>query len=402
MLDSLIRQAEANNPDLKTAEHNLRAARSMAKSEGWLPDPDFMIAFADLPRSSLALNQDPMSGISVGISQKIPWPGKLANMKDLANLQVDEYGYAEKAWRNSLIKEVKSSYYEYSYWSLAGDVIDKNIVLMRQLVEVAQTKYAHGEGLAQDVLNAQTSLSKLEDRKLDMDKMKNSALAMLNVLLNEPAYELKMPPAFLSDTQVGPLSIDSLVSLAYGRNPGLEMSDVKLSQAQKRRSLAKSDYWPELMLGFEYRFRQHIKDDMSMGPTNGEDFVSASAGLSLPLWFRKTQNNKLEAAREDLAAAQAMNSSDRLKVEYQITDAVLEINRKYQSYGFYKSTIIPQAEAALESANIAYQVGKADFLNLITAQLGLLELQMGQLSMLKDYNVQLAALDELVGEQITR
>ena len=64
----------------------------------------------------------------------------------------------------------------------------------------------------------------------------------------------------------------------------------------------------------------------------------------------------------------------------------------------YDEVIIPQAEAALESANIAYQVGKVDFLNLLTAQLRLFELQIEELGMLKDYNQTLATLDEIVGE----
>jgi len=50
------------------------------------------------------------------------------------------------------------------------------------------------------------------------------------------------------------------------------------------------------------------------------------------------------------------------------------------------------------SANIAYQVGKVDFLNLLTAQMRLFEIQIDRLKMLKDYNQTLAALDEIVGK----
>ena len=393
VLDSLINQAVANNPDLQTAEYHVQAARSMVKSEGWLPDPNLTIALSNLPKSSLALDQTPMSGIALNFSQKIPWPGKLANKKGLANLQVDEYGYAESAWKNTLVKEVKSTYFEYSYWSLTGDVIDHNIELMKQLVDVAQTKYANGEGLAQDVLNAQTSLAKLVDRKQNVIKMQTTALARLNILLNEPAYEIKKIPAQLNDDKLDSLNIDSLVTIADGSNPNLQMSKVKIAQGQKKKALARSDYWPDLMLGFEYRIREKVP----MDPVSGEDFVSGFAGISLPLWFWKTQNNKLASAGEELAAAKSMDEANRLKVEYQITDAVLNIKRKYDSYEYYKDTIIPQAEAALESSNIAYQVGKVDFLNLITAQMRLFELQIDNLGNLKDYNVQLAALDELVG-----
>jgi len=348
---------------------------------------------SNLPKSSLALDETPMSGIALNFSQKIPWPGKLANKKGLANLQVDECGYAELSWKNRLVKEVKSTYFEYSYWSLTGKVIDQNIELMQQLVDVAQTKYANGDGLAQDVLNAQTSLAKLVDRKQNVITMRRTALARLNILLNDPSYQIRDLSAQLSDEKLDSLEIDSLVAQANDTNPNLQISKVKIAQGKKKRALAKNDYWPDLMLGFEYRIREKVP----MDPVSGEDFVSGFAGFSLPLWFWKTQKNKLASAGEELSAAKSMNEANRLKVEYQITDAVLNINRKYDSYQYYKDTIIPQAEAALKSANIAYQVGKVDFLNLITAQMRLFELQIDNLGNLKDYNVQLAALDELVG-----
>jgi len=174
----------------------------------------------------------------------------------------------------------------------------------------------------------------------------------------------------------------------------VEISRNEIKLADEKKSLAKNNYWPDFTLGVEYRFREKIP----MDAVNGEDFISARMSLSLPLWFWKKQNNRYKSTIEELKSARFRQESLEQKIKYEITTAFLELKRKHQGFQLYDEVIIPQAMAALESANIAYQVGKVDFLNLLTAQMRLFEIQIDRLKMLKDYNQTLAALDEIVGK----
>ncbi len=394
VVDSLIQKALKKNPDIIAAESEYQAAGFKEKASDWLPDPTISIAGSNLPRGSLSLDQTPMSGISIGYAQKIPWPGKLVNQKRIAGLKAQNKNIAFSAWKNTVVHLVKSAYFEFTYWRLAEDIVNDNIALMEALFEVARTKYANGLGLAQDVLSAQTSLSKMEDRKLNVIKMKKAALANLNWLTNESNYSLSDIPAVLPLIDESSAQIELLIESASKDNPLLELSRNEVELANGKKSLAKNSYWPDFTLAVEYRLRE----EAPMDAVNGEDFISARVGLSLPVWFWKKQNNLNKAAEKESRTARFRQESIERKIEYEITNAFLELERKRQGFHLYDEVIIPQAEAALESANIAYQVGKVDFLNLLTAQMRLFELQIEKLGMLKDYNQTLAALDEIVGK----
>ena len=394
VLDSLIQVALEKNPDIIAAESNYQAAQYNKKASGWLPDPIILIAGSNLPYTSLSLGQTAMSGVSIGFSQKIPWPSKLSSKKNIAGLKTRERKIAHLAWENKIVRMVKSAYFEFSYWRLVEDIIDENILVMKSLAEIAQTKYANGEGLAQDVLSIQTLLSKTEDKRLDAVNKKKTALAKLNQLTDEPAYKIRDIPAKLPAIDTSSIRLERLIGEANLKNPFLGLSSNKFKQASEKRALAKNNYWPDIIFSAEYRFRE----DAPMDAVNGEDFISVRFGLSLPLWFFKKQDNQYKSSVKELSAARISLESVKQQVEYEITTVSLEIDRYRQGFMLYDEVIIPQAEAALESANIAYQVGKVDFLNLLTAQLRLFELQIEELGMLKDYNQTLATLDEIVGE----
>lgn len=398
IIDSLIQKALEKNPGIIAAEHDYQGARLKAKAEGWFPDPTVSIAASNLPLTSLSFDKTPMSGVAISYVQKFPWPGKLVNQKGIANLETKNAYLVKSAWENAVVQMVKGAYFDYSYWKLAEKIVIKNIELLKALVEVAQTRYANGKGLEQDVLSAQTSLWKTKDRKLNVVKMKKTALANLNRLIDEPPFELVEIPANLPEADNGFMMVDSLIETAFAYNPSLKSSETKIEIASKKRSLTKASYWPDFTLAFEYR----IREDVPMDIVSGEDFISARLGLSLPLWFLVKQNNLAKAAKKNLYSAESRKRSYERMIEYEVTEVFLDIERKKESIKIYDEAIIPQAEAALESSNIAYQVGKVDFLNLLTAQLQLFELQIERLGLLRDYNHKLAALEELVGKNYER
>jgi cobalt-zinc-cadmium efflux system outer membrane protein len=397
-LDSLIQIAIDRNPDILAQKDAYQSARYTEKAQGWLPDPQVSAALSNVPYNTLALDETPMSGIALGVSQMIPWPGKLANQKAVSGLNAVARQYSVKSYQNRVTRLLKSAYFNYSYFLFAAKIIDENITLLEALVDVAQTKYANGEGLAQDVLKAQTELSKMHDRKLEIVKMQRQALSNINMLLDQSPFMQDSLPAYLPDIPGDTVQMETLSGTAIEKNPSLAISLTQVEIAEKRKALAKSDYWPNLMLGFEYRIRER----MEMDPVNGRDFISAKIGLSLPLWFWHNQNNRLDAAASQLQAQKYSYDSSRRNLEYQISDATWELDRLTQGYALYDQTIISQAQSALESANIAYQVGKVDFLNLLEAQRRLFELQLEKLKILRDYNKNYALLEELVGAKLER
>ena len=133
VIDSLIQLALKNNPDIQAAQYNEAAAQYRAEAAGVLPDPKMSIAAINLPRTSLGLDETPMSGIVLGLSQTIPWPSKLSTRGKIADLMTKIKTQDIAARENSIIRMVTEGYYEYSYWSAAENILDQHSCLLLTL-----------------------------------------------------------------------------------------------------------------------------------------------------------------------------------------------------------------------------------------------------------------------------
>lgn len=392
ILDSLIAEGLRVNPYLRAAHFRFQAEKLNAKASGTLPDPTLGLAFSNLPIDTYSLDETPMSGISLGITQMVPFPLKLKAKSDIGHLVARSAGLSETELKNELVQKIKSVFYHLSYWNEAIAIIKENIALMEGLEQVAEARYAAGEGLASDVLRAQTSVSQLRNRLISAEKIYESSEEMLSNLLNRPVgIAFGTPPDLPED--LPDLNLDSLLKEAIEHNPALKKSRVKVQLSEKKKSLAKWNFWPDFSFGVDYR----IRESSPMDAVKGSDFLTFKVGLSLPLWFFAKQNNLLGSADENLIAAQSMDEGMQRMVEYQVVERYQEAEKAKDQFELYRDAILPQAKSTLESSMIAYQVGQVDFLTLITSQLSVFNYEIEKLSTLNSLHQALADLEELTG-----
>ena len=77
-LTDLIREALANNPEIRAAQKRYEAARQRPAQESSLPDPMVSVGYASNggPLPGQGLGSQPTSNIGVMVSQELPYPGK--------------------------------------------------------------------------------------------------------------------------------------------------------------------------------------------------------------------------------------------------------------------------------------------------------------------------------------
>ena len=386
-LDSLIVIALESSPELQAMRSEAMASSFLAKSAGVLPDPRFSMAVMNLPRSSLVLDRTPMSGIQFGLSQTIPWPGKLRSLSRVAGLRSDFADQRVRAVRNRLVRDVSRAYYEYSAQQLIRDKLSENIYLMDAVIEVAQSRYANGDISARDLLSSQTARTRLNIRILEVERRSSEALLKLHQLLGGSGFAEDIP-AFLP-----PLDTVWLYDLAESENPYLQGAELKADEAVAELNLAKRSYWPDFTFGIDYTKRNIIPSD----PVNGEDFLSFKVGFNLPLWFFARQNNQRRAAREQLTAANYEIEAATLQLNQKISDSRKELALLVNNIDIYERSLIPQTRAVREAARVAYETGQIDFDALLNSQLSLLEAEIERINLLLRFQIQKANLIELYG-----
>jgi outer membrane protein TolC len=391
-LRGLIQEALENNPGLEAAVQRVHSAEKVIPQAGALPDPQFTLGLLNLPVNSFAFDQEPMTGKLIGIMQKFPFPGKQGLAKEMAEFEATAVKYQQEEVRNRIVQMVKGVYYNLYAIDRALETVQKNQALMEQFIRIAETKYATGTGLQQDVLRAQVEHSKLEDDLIMWQQKRRAAIARLNALLNRPidnsfaltARELHVPESLTFATPVEALEQQRPLLLAWKE---------KIQKVEASVKLARRDYWPNFAVGASYRQRDNLSNGAVM-----HDFFSATLSINIPLFFKRKQGAKVSEKELALSAIQAQYKNVFIGVLSDLESIKAEMERNRKRVELYKGGILIQAQQSLESAQAGYQVGKVDFLTLINNWMMLQNYELQYFFAMADFHKALANYELTMGE----
>ncbi len=146
-LTSLIEEAYQSNQDLLSMAENARALRAEAPFAGSLQDPVVGFAIANLPVDSFAFDQEPMTQKQLFASQKFPWFGTLNLRQQVSQLKFMEADFQVQNKRLAIAKNLAGAWYDLGSTRENLEINENLKSMVTQILRVAETKYATGEGL---------------------------------------------------------------------------------------------------------------------------------------------------------------------------------------------------------------------------------------------------------------
>lgn len=381
----VLEQAERANPEILAARKRWEAVRLRVRQA----------ATPDKPRLDLERMYAPTSPLtsaderSVSVTQELPFPTTLLLRRGVAS---KDAAMAEQAYRAKVREVLARARTSFAMLYLAQrslEIFKENIDLMRRFAKVAESKYAAGHATQSDALKAQVELTKMLNMNIIFAQEEASAQAMLNALLGRRAAE---PTGIAAepDARAGLGRLEELESAALSGRPELLEARLGAERAGKAVALARSEFLPDLML--TYRRRR-----MQMAATTTHDAI---LGLSLPLWFWKPAAMVAEAkAEREMSSAELEGM--RLMTLSELRSAFVRAQTAQQLAENYRTSVLPQAEAALKVAESGYQAEKITFLELLDAQRSLLDFRVEYHQYLAEYQMRLAELERSVGGRLT-
>jgi outer membrane protein TolC len=393
-LKSAVSIAVQNNPSLGQMQARSEALAAIPSQVGSLPDPVISFNALNLPVDTFDTAQENMTQMQGGISQAIPFFGKLALREQAATYQAEAATLDVIEARFRLLRDVKKTWWAHFYLDRSLEIILVNQDLLRQFVKIAQTKYEVGEGLQQDVLLAQLELSKLLDTEIRLTGAINRAKAQMNALLDRPAnLAFKIPKQIQEDLPT--LQIESsLFALAESYRALLTSRRKSINAAQSRLNLAKKDYFPDFKVGAFYGGR----DDTLSGQKRA-DFLSLKLSMNIPIFAATKQRKAVSQRSSELMEQQYALKDQWNKVRAEISTAFSDFQQTKNQTVLFKSGIIPQARQTVASMLAGYQVNKVDFLNLVRSQITLYNYETQYWKALTEANQALAQLIAVVGKE---
>ena len=379
----------ANNPAIKEALKKWNAARARVPQAAAWDDPrlggDSLVhRFVDVPPNAF-MDQ------SVSLEQVVPITGK--NLLRARAALAEAISAYEEVRRQQLdvIAAARASFFRLANAYEQLEINRKNIDSLKQIADISRAKYEAGTQSAADVLVAETDLSKLEETRRDLERQLSDAQSQLNQLMNRDAFARLDEPTKAS-IEPPDLSPSRLRPLVLTQRPEIKMAEAKIDMEKWKLQLARREWIPDPALMVK---AQRYNDA-------GQAVSEVDAGVSFPLpWvnFRKYSAGVREAGENLGAAEHGLDRSQKEALRL-LRDQLEKIETFHHHVELFNDKLVPQARQAFEANRLAYESGKASFLDWITAQRVLRDIEATARMHLADYQVAVAELEAIIGAQL--
>jgi outer membrane protein TolC len=385
-VEDLVREVLARNPSLAQMAAAWQAASARYPQVTSLGDPMFTVTLGPASYTSNTVNP----AYRLALSQKYPWPGKLALRGQSALAEARAAGNEVEDMRLQLVESAQGAFYDYYLVGRALQVNAANLQLLEKFLRSARSRYENKLVPLQDVLQTQVEIGRERQRRLTLERTREVAVARLNTLLNLlPDAPLPPPPR---DLQVrdGLPEAQVLRAAALARRPDLQALANRITAEEAALALARKEFYPDLEAFAMY--------DRFMGNNPQSQDLATMVGVKLNLPVRKARRHAAVAeAQARINQRRAELARQTNQVNFEVQQAYAQVRESEQSVRIYEQTILPKARENVESAVESYETGNIPALSLIEAQRSRVGLQDKYYEAVADYFRRRATLERVVG-----
>ncbi|MBS0181527.1 MAG: TolC family protein [Nitrospira sp.] len=386
-LPDLIQEALVKNPELVAARKQWEASTSRIAQARSLDDPTLSVNLWNFPQT---FNVTQTQNSIFGLSQNLPFPGKLALKGEIASRSAEITEQGLRAKERELVARLKQAYYELFLAHKAIQIHHEQVELLRQFFEITNAKFRTGKGSQADVLKAQVELSVLHQHLPVLEQSRETAAALLNTILDRAP---RSPFGIPQEPSLMPIdaTIDDLHSLALNARPELKAAELAVRQSEQSRALAQRQYYPDFNVMFQ-RFQNF----------QANDGFGAYVAMTIPFafWTKPKYDAGVQEAAASVAAAQAQQHTLENLTRFQVNDLLAKVRANEQVARLYHTTILPQAVQNLEAARAGYRAGTGGFLDLIDTQRAWRGYQQEYYRALVERERRLAELEQVIGTDL--
>ncbi|HKW15809.1 MAG TPA: TolC family protein [Candidatus Krumholzibacteria bacterium] len=385
-LGDYLRLAKAANAGLQAANYRAVGAREQVGAAGAMPDPTVQYGYYVAPEfSQSAHGENRIRGRQeLILGQEFPFFGKRGLRRDVSAYDARVEAHNARATALDVEYDVKRAFYQYVGLTETARVLATEADLLRRMRDVAQVRYASGTSEQQEVLKIELALSRLADENTVNRRDVAATQAFLNELIGRTADSpLAAPEWVVPDVT----TIDTLAApdSALAHRPDVAAAREQMGRADASRRLAKKEYIPDFMLGVDYEFGAGY-----------EGWWELMAGVNLPIWLGKRGAMVREAEAMQKSAQYELTAAT-LRSDREVREAAERARAARERYDRFKTSILPQAEAAFSSSEAGYRSGRVQFLDYLDSERTLLETKREYASAISDMGMEMARLERAVG-----
>jgi outer membrane protein TolC len=354
-LEPLIREALANNREIRVAESRIAAADFRTTQAWGLPDPMVSIGYQNDGLTRYTYGDSPDAQWMYSVSQTLPFFGKRDLKQAMAAADAEGFRESYESLRLRTAARVKELYYDLALLWRNLDLIAERTALLARIEEAALSRYASGTASQADAVMAQTEKYMLRERETMIRQKIQSLEAMLSLTIGR-----ETPSSF---ARPEPVPLDSyipeepeLVRKAHEVSPEIKSRQRMIAAAEARVNMLKREYYPDFT----------FTGSLAQRPGEYTNMWGVSTAVNIPIFYKTKQEPAvreaqaaLEGAKQELAAAKIMAASN-------IRDNLTMFRTAEKLMDLYHTALIPKAEQDFDLALSGYGTGRSDVLTVIT------------------------------------
>ena len=387
-LQEAVESGLQRNPGLRELYSVLDQKRNTARQETGIDDPEvsyFREGISNGPG-------DIFDEQRVTISQSIDFPLTTAYRMKGIREEVTALENEVKAREKMVRAEVKSSYVEVIYALRLQLSRQNQVTILTDLHKAVSTKMelgmASGIDLTSIELQLQEALNDLDQSEFILHKARYNLFYAMGLPVPEQTYDI----TFSDSLNVTEVEVDQIMTLSMlEQQPEYQSTLHELQAARLFLKEAKSNVMPDLRLNL---YRQDYG--------SGYDFTGFEVGVSIPLWYPLAHKGRINASAARVEEVGWKQDRIRLELKRELEHAWHNYDISRKIINRYRDTMRSRATELQRLSLRAYQLGEIDLLRLLNARQVFLNGEQHYLAAMRDYYLQLIALERYLGRDLVQ
>ncbi len=393
LADRFLAEALALNPGAEATRLEWEAMAEMPEVVASLPDPtvSYGYYFTSVQTRTGAMRQ------RFGVSQKIPFPGKLgtAKARSAADARVAYWRY--RAALRDVFAVGRTLLADLYRADAAILILRDQAALFRQTAESSTALLETNKGSLADVIRSRVAAEEMAVRISQLEAERTGVVARMAALRGEvdPATAVGR---YAEPELITLPSLTELMKRSIGTNQDLEAARAEVAREDLGVRAAVLEYYPDVTFGLDYT-QVDASTVLRDTPQSGRDPVMGTIAVNVPIWWDKLGAQKRAAvARLGSAAARQAQLTADVSASVQAAYAMALTMREQRDR--YAAEILPSARQAVESKTAGYSAGTAGLTDLLDVQRATLGAELGMIDRTAGYLRALADLERAIGEPL--
>ncbi len=293
----------------------------------------------------------------IEIRQPLFSPDILYNYKARKSLLAAQEAKID-AYKQELIKEIKTSYYQYLTTIEAINIYDGTEALLKEIVRVNRKLVENNKATIDAVYRAEYELSDLHAQMANAKQLNISARSYFNFLLNRDLGDSIVVDTALVSYWNQKEQLETLQKDALQKRKELDQIQYSIQANEQLLSIHQSTRLPQINMGanigyqgFHYTFNED------------QDYYLLQLSMSFPLFKGFLNKSKIESGKIEIQKLQNKREELRKQIQLQVIDDYRQLEAQ--------SVTLEAKQASLKSASKSFDIISRKYLE---NQITLLEL----------------------------